>query len=262
MPWLRVDDNLHAHRKFAGLPPAAAGLWLFGASYVAHYLTDGVILERDLPRLMAWVKPRTVRRLADVLVDRKLWERIHGGFLIHDWLDYNPRASAVQAERAAIRTRVADWRQKHKRNNTSGRFGNAVTPGVTEPDGNAVTDPPCNSVTNALVTPTPVPVPVPVLQEVGENYRIRGDGDPTSSEIASDLLGDRTGSNNGTGTDPDPLEPYRVFYADVAAKLDTPAEREDLFARLLKNNASLIYFDEPVVRNALKHVVKPRSAPA
>ncbi len=86
---------MHSHPKAmrAGLP--ALGLHLLAMSYCAGYLTDGYVPEH-------WVEREQGKHkgLPQALVEAGLWERIEDGYVIHDWLDFNPSGAAVKARRA------------------------------------------------------------------------------------------------------------------------------------------------------------------
>ena len=53
------------------------------------------------------------RELTDALVRTKLWRRARGGWLMPDYLDYNPSKEAVDNERKANAERQARWRKNH-----------------------------------------------------------------------------------------------------------------------------------------------------
>ena len=95
-PWAKVDDTLHSHPKAmqAGLP--ALGLHLLAMSYSAGYLTDGFVPD-------GWVEREQGRTkgLPNRLVEAGMWHRIEGGYIIHDWLDYNPSRAEVIERREA-----------------------------------------------------------------------------------------------------------------------------------------------------------------
>ena len=69
--------------------PASGSLWAMGMSYVAHQQTDGAIPEFQVPRLLPLPDTETML-LAAVLERYGLWDKMNGGYMIHDWLDYNP----------------------------------------------------------------------------------------------------------------------------------------------------------------------------
>ena len=58
--------------------------------YAAKYLTDGFIQMRR--RSNCHCSPEVRPNFYQKLVDCSLWERVNGGYQIHDYLDYNPTA--------------------------------------------------------------------------------------------------------------------------------------------------------------------------
>jgi len=85
--------------------------------------------------------------LVDLLIDVGLWEETDGGYLIHDYLDYNPSKAEVLAERQANAKRQKEFQERRRKAN--GQFGSQDT--AT----NAVT----NTVSNAVTNTTPYPYP-------------------------------------------------------------------------------------------------------
>jgi len=104
MPWVRIDDAFADHPKTVQAGGRAAWLDVAAMCYASRYLTDGFIPAKQVPRLTDEPNPD---ELAQALVDAGLWERRPGGFLIHDYLDYNPSAAAVRAQRRADLERKA-----------------------------------------------------------------------------------------------------------------------------------------------------------
>lgn len=103
MTWARFDDRYPLHTKMLKAGPEALALDVAGICYANAERTDGFISDDDLPVVYPILKNPTA-------VARKLerigrWERDEnrGGWDIHDFLDYNPSASA-QAERQAKRS--------------------------------------------------------------------------------------------------------------------------------------------------------------
>jgi hypothetical protein len=92
MVWFRVEDSFHQHPKVLGAGNAAIGLWIRCGTWSAQYLTDGFI-----PASIAatYGRPREIRQL----VVCRLWTEQDGGFLMCDYLDYNPSAAAVKQRR-------------------------------------------------------------------------------------------------------------------------------------------------------------------
>ncbi|WP_148835311.1 hypothetical protein [Streptomyces sp. sk2.1] len=150
MPWVRLDDRFTSHRKIRLLSHQAFRLYVSGLCYAAENLTDGRIPAEEL-RIVADIK--TSKAAAKELVERGLWE-VHeeGGWQIHDYLEYNPAAEQVRAERQAKTARQQRWRENKKKQ----RPGKG-TPGV---DGSV--DASTDASRDGGVTPAPYPSPNPV----------------------------------------------------------------------------------------------------
>jgi hypothetical protein len=120
MTWARLDDGFPEHPKVIGLSDRAIRLWLTALCYCARNLTDGLVTEialKNVARSSNLSRPNSV---ATALVDAGLWERTddeNGGYLIHDYLKYNPSKVDVERERAAARDRMQRHRSKEVRAN-------------------------------------------------------------------------------------------------------------------------------------------------
>lgn len=104
MPWFRLEDNFHHHPKVRKAGNAATGLWVRCGTYSAQYLTDGrvpVEIAHDYGR----------QREIDALLATRLWIEKEDGFMMPDYLDYNPSAEQVLADRARARDRQAKRRR-------------------------------------------------------------------------------------------------------------------------------------------------------
>ena len=98
MPWFKVDDKLHDHRKARAAGTAAMGLWVLAGSWSADNLTDGFLPAAILPR---FGRPREAKRLVDVglwYADRQDGE---SGWRFHGWEGWQPTRAQKLAERAA-----------------------------------------------------------------------------------------------------------------------------------------------------------------
>ena len=137
MSWVKVDDQMPRHPKLLSLGRdrlVCQGVWLDGMCYASGYLTDGFIPSAALEK----GSERYARRLVEV----GLWERVEGGYRIHDYHDYQPTRAAVTESRK----KNADRQSRHR---------NGVT----------------NDVTTASVTaPRPVPVPSSPVPEYVQTY--------------------------------------------------------------------------------------------
>jgi hypothetical protein len=104
MPWFKLDDSFHAHPKVEAAGNAAVGLWVRCGSYSAHYLTDGHITHQVARRLGRPVE-------IDRLLESGLWVLNGAGYWMPDYLEYNPSAKQVRADRLKARERMARRRR-------------------------------------------------------------------------------------------------------------------------------------------------------
>ena len=103
MPWFRVEDSFHGHPKVTDAGNAAVGLWVRCGTYSAQWLTDGFVTIKI-------AKGYGNRREVEQLLASRLWVPADDGYLMPDFLDYNPSAQQVKLERK----RAAE-RQRRKR---------------------------------------------------------------------------------------------------------------------------------------------------
>lgn len=142
LTWVRYDDNVRNHPKVESLDDATYRLWREAIEWCAQNLTDGVILTRQLG--LTSIRASTAR--ARRLVERGLWHLASegdvcdskhcppsgaDGWVIHDYLDYQPTAEAARHEQAKARERKRRWLEARK---------NGVPDGVKNPKPDAVPD--------------------------------------------------------------------------------------------------------------------------
>jgi hypothetical protein len=100
MAWAKLDDGFHAHPKVMQAGLAATGLHVLAISYCSRYLTDGHVSAEFVRQ----VASRNASKLVSKLVEAGLWEvrdeKPDSGWIVHDYLDYNPsRAEVIAARR-------------------------------------------------------------------------------------------------------------------------------------------------------------------
>jgi hypothetical protein len=131
VPWVRFDDQYPIHRKVAGLSDRAFRLHAEAIFWCARNLTDGHILPADLPQIgrrFAAGKRSMKTQVAELLCggnwhladedcpSGKCPAPMDGdGWVIHDYLDYQPSAERVRQERDAKSARQQRWVEKQKR---------------------------------------------------------------------------------------------------------------------------------------------------
>ena len=142
MPWAKLDDQFTDHPKILAAGPLAGWLFICGLCYASRYLTDGYI---PLVQVRKLADLENAAELAERLVESGLWARMDDGYMIHDYLEYNPSRLQVLAAREANARRQEQWRQSH-------RQGDGIE---------TATNGPSNAVSHTRPVPGPVPGPVP-----------------------------------------------------------------------------------------------------
>ena len=93
MPWFKVDDQLHDHRKARTARKAAIGVWTLAGSWSMANKTDGFVPASVLSR---WGTKGDAGRL----IEAGLWypDQQDGeqGWRFHDWLNYQPDARTMR----------------------------------------------------------------------------------------------------------------------------------------------------------------------
>jgi len=125
MPWVKIDDQFASHPKVLKAGPAAAWLYICGLTYCNRYLTDGFIPAQAVRLLADLDDPE---EQAAALVNAGLWEVTDGGYMVHDFLDWNPSAEEVRSEREAARERMHKLRSANVRQNFKRTSGEVHRP--------------------------------------------------------------------------------------------------------------------------------------
>jgi hypothetical protein len=139
--WLRLDDQIHRHEKIAPLSDRAWRLHVTAMLECCARLTDGKI-ARDMP--VTWPAAPRGKALSKTIAElesKGLWELNDYGWMVHDFLDWNPSAEQVRETRK-VRASAGQkgGKVKAKQKQTLKQNG---------------------SKTEAKLCPVPVPVPVP-----------------------------------------------------------------------------------------------------
>ena len=92
MAWLKIETSVARNRKFVQAGPAPAWLWVCGLAYCQEGLTDGFIPSEAIDYLGV----KNAKNLAVRLEVARLWEKVDGGWQIHDYLEHNKPASEIR----------------------------------------------------------------------------------------------------------------------------------------------------------------------
>jgi hypothetical protein len=150
MPWFKVDDNLAFHQKTLRAGNAAMGMWVRAGSECSSQLTDGFVADELVTAIGG-------HKLAQKLVDARLWLRVEGGYQFHQWHEdgRQPTRAQVEEERKAARLRKQQWRDKRASDSARSRGDKPGTDAGTT----SGTDNGTDAVTDATVTPGVPPTP-------------------------------------------------------------------------------------------------------
>lgn len=140
MAWAKIDDQFADHPKVIAAGPLAGWLYVCGLTYCARLLTDGFIPTGQVRKLADLDRAMD---LAHTLVEVGLWEEVGGGFLVHDYLEYNPARERVLATRE-VRAQAGSRGGKQRASNLLD-----------------VSQPIATDNVEAKSNPVPHPVPVP-----------------------------------------------------------------------------------------------------
>lgn len=176
MAWFRVDDAFHSHPKVMRAGTPAVGLWVRCGSYSSQHLTDGVI-----PREVA--ASYGTRQQIAALVSAGLFVESDSGYVMPDYLDYNPSREEVLADQAA----------KHEAKSRAGRAGGIAsgvarrkhTPKQTRsrPEANREAEGKQNE------APTrPVPNPTPTGTTSGSLVPFRGGSENSAEAVVAAFM--------------------------------------------------------------------------
>ena len=144
--WTKLSDEFFRNPKVVAAGRDARDLYLVSLCHCNEHLTDGFIAQNYLRRMAADAEIDNPVESASRLVEVRLWDVVPGGYLVHDFGEYNPTKSEVEQERKEKAARQEKWRQSRN----ASRNASHDTSQVASQDG----------------APVPVPVPVPVIPSV------------------------------------------------------------------------------------------------
>lgn len=111
MTWLKLDDKMYMNPKIHALSLSGFRMHIGGLLYCCQQLTDGLV---SVPAVYALYTPGMdpVESVTEELVSRSLWVEVDEGWLINDYLEYNPSRSSVLGKRASETARKQRQRAK------------------------------------------------------------------------------------------------------------------------------------------------------
>jgi hypothetical protein len=106
MPWFNVDDSFYDHPKVWDAPDCAVALWCRAGSWSARSPRRGFV-PSGMPARLCGDPEAAVREL----LERGLWLRTKGGYLFHDWDDWNLSSEEVKRKREQNAERQRRYRE-------------------------------------------------------------------------------------------------------------------------------------------------------
>jgi hypothetical protein len=114
LPWVRLDSNFYTHDKVLWLTTQRDGyraiaVYVFSMGYAGGHGTDGYIPRHVLPIIQG------TERIAQLLVEARLWEYAEQGWQIRNWGQRQELAIVAEAKRAgaAAAGRKSQCVQRH-----------------------------------------------------------------------------------------------------------------------------------------------------
>lgn len=100
MTYWNLESAARNNPKLVAAGKDAVCLWVMCALYSAEQLTDGLVPQAEVDRIIAeWgLAPGTVAKCLEALVPgrRPLLDSDPAGVRVHDWQDYNPEAARIK----------------------------------------------------------------------------------------------------------------------------------------------------------------------
>ena len=100
MAYTNTDYSFWTNPKVRKAGRDAAFLYIAGNGFCNEYLTDGFISDTDIDTVAFNAFQRQPKNAVELLVRAGLWDRVPGGYRIHDYLDYNKSKQEIEELRS------------------------------------------------------------------------------------------------------------------------------------------------------------------
>ena len=100
MAYTNTDYSFWTNPKVRKAGRDAAFLYIAGNGFCNEYLTDGFISDTDIETVAFNAFQRQPKKAVESLVKAGLWDRVPGGYMIHDYLDYNKSKQEIEELRS------------------------------------------------------------------------------------------------------------------------------------------------------------------
>lgn len=188
MAWVKLDDAFFRHDKARSAGKDGRALFVASLCYSADRRSDGFIADTHLGVLAAEAEVRTA--VAKVLIEVGLWERVEGGYHVHDYLDYQPSADEVEQRRLKRAeagskggTRAAQTRAKRQASATASATAKSQQP-PKQPASKPATPLPLTDCSTSNLTPAEASPSAEVARSVVTAFWESSDPRPAVKFIA------------------------------------------------------------------------------
>jgi len=129
MTWAKLDDGFVDNLKVQPVGWAARGVWATGLAWCSRKLSDGRISAKAAAIL------EFPQDAIDELVAAGLWHAADdgNGWVVHDYLEYNPSKAEVVATRDAAKRRMGKVRDRRSRSDSSREQAHSSAPPDPDP---------------------------------------------------------------------------------------------------------------------------------
>lgn len=145
MAWVRIDEEFYDHPRWAEAPGDSIALWLAAMAWCNR--NDSIHGFIPVAKTAGLVNVRNVKRTCADLVERGAFEPTAGGYIIHDYEEYQQpeKIKEIREKKVAAGKKGAE-----------SRWGKPKS----KPMADAIADAMPDAIANEWPVPGPVPVPV------------------------------------------------------------------------------------------------------
>jgi hypothetical protein len=111
--FVKLDPRFIFQRKAVKVGPFGRLLYISALGYCVESLSDGFIPEKVVARLADIDDPDVTASLT-ALVTNNLFEKVTGGYQIHDYLEWQTAAASVEKKREAGKLRQQKYRERRQ----------------------------------------------------------------------------------------------------------------------------------------------------
>ena len=105
MSWAKFDDAYYDNPKMLRVGLVGTGLHARAIAYCARHETDGHVPAAWVEGQLLELKPAERKRVIATVVDAGAFHRDNGGYVVNDYLEFNPSRAEIAARKESDRKR-------------------------------------------------------------------------------------------------------------------------------------------------------------